>query len=206
MTNETRINFDSEKTQIVDIGLVHPNKWNPKSKEETPAFVKVQRSIQTHGQRAYPIIVREDGDQYEIIDGEQRWTACKNLKFSEVLIYNEGQVDDQEAQELTIWYQQQVPFDRLKEAEMIQSMLDSYESPQLPYDPDEIQRILDRAAQVEEFTKNDEESEVRTLHLLMGKAQFDFVMGVIDQCMKSADLASQSYALEMICAEFASGA
>jgi len=86
----------------VPIDQVRPNTWNPKDKN-TEEYEKVKLSIQKRIRQ--PIIVREtDTNSYEIIDGEQRWTACKELAFENVLVYNEGKVSDQEARELTIFF------------------------------------------------------------------------------------------------------
>ena len=131
------IKFNAKNLKIVDINKVHPNTWNPKDKN-TEEFEKVVESIKINGQRS-PVVVRENNG-YEIIDGEQRYTACKQLDFKKVLIYNEGKISDKEAKELTIWYQQQVPFNEVKLAGMIKELLDQYELEeiQLPYSSEEI--------------------------------------------------------------------
>lgn len=133
------IKFDPAKLSIVPIDQVKPNTWNPKDKN-TAEYEKVKESIKLHGQRQ-PIVVREVKDQtgYEIIDGEQKWTSCKELGFENVLIYNEGFISDQEAQELTIAYQQQVPFNELLMAKLVNKLVSNYgENIKLPFTPIEI--------------------------------------------------------------------
>lgn len=129
------INFDNNKLQIVHIDEVRPNSWNPKQKQ-TKDYKKVMKGIEAKGLRQ-PVIVREN-EGLEIIDGEQRWTACKELGFEDVLIYNEGKISDKEAKELTIWYQVQVPFDHLELAGLIKDMKIKYEHIEIPYTEIEI--------------------------------------------------------------------
>lgn len=133
------INFDIKKLKVVSIDEIRPNTWNPKPKGGND-FEKVKKSIEKKGLRGF-IVVREN-EGYEIIDGEQRWTSCKELDFAKVLIYNEGEVSDKEAKELTIWWQQQVPFDHLDLSYMISEMQETFGELELPYSEDEIDEML----------------------------------------------------------------
>lgn len=130
-----RIEFDPKKLQMVEIDKVVPNPWNPKDKD-TSDFAKVKQSIEKKGLRT-PVIVRERGDIFEIIDGEQRFTACKELGFSHIWVYNEGVVSDKEAQELTIWFQQQVPFNEIDLAQLVASIVKNPDF-ELPFSEGEI--------------------------------------------------------------------
>jgi len=136
-----RLKFDPQKIEVVNIEKVKPNKWNPKQKN-TNEYKKVKESIKKKGLRL-PIIVRENEEHYEIIDGEQRYTASKELGYKKVIIYNEGKISDKEAKELTIWYQQQVPFDEIMLAEMIEEMTRMYDIKdlELPFDEKEIEEL-----------------------------------------------------------------
>jgi hypothetical protein len=138
-----KIEFDAKKLTIVPIEQVRPNTWNPKDKD-TVEYEKVKISIQQHGQRQ-PITVREN-EGYEIIDGEQKWTACKELGFKDVLIYNEGVVDDKLAKELTIAYQQQVPFNELELAKLVDSIVKTFGTDvKLPYSEIQLKTFDDLA-------------------------------------------------------------
>lgn len=130
------IKFDPTKVKIVPIEEVRPNSWNPKVKQ-TDEYKRIKRGIELKGLRL-PITVREN-DGYEIIDGEQRYTACKELGFKTVIIYNEGIVSDKEAKELTIWFQQQVPFDEIELAGVIKSLALEHKDLELPYTDIEIE-------------------------------------------------------------------
>ncbi len=140
------IKFDLKKLKVVPTGQVKPNKYNPKEKK-SEEYKKVLESVKINGLKA-PIYVRElKKDDYEIIDGEQRWTACDELGLKEVLIYNEGKITEEEAIQLTVWWQQQVPFDELKLAEVFKDLLEKYKGDysklKLPYNQEEIEQKIE---------------------------------------------------------------
>lgn len=136
-----KIQFNPEKLKIVPIEQVKPNTWNPKDKN-TEEYSRVLDSVKKKGLRT-PIVVRELGpDSYEIIDGEQRWTACKELAFKDILVYNEGNVSDQEARELTIFFQQQVPFNEIELLPLIKEIVSYTGEYQLPYTQEEVEEKL----------------------------------------------------------------
>lgn len=190
------ITFDKAKLKIVKISEVRPNDWNPK-KKDTEEYQKVKLSIEENGLRI-PIIVRENKG-YEIIDGEQRYTACKDLGYTDLIIYNEGEMLDEKAKALTIWYQQQVPFDKILEAGLV---LEIGELP-LPYTDIEIQEMKDiaefdwTAVEPEDL----EDVEFRTFSAKLHKAQYEVVMKAINKVQKIEEV-SLERALELICADY----
>ena len=201
------ISFDPTKLQIVPIDQVRPNSWNPKPKRGTN-YDKIKKSIETHGQKIYPVVVRQNNG-YEIIDGEQRYTACLDLGFKEILIYDEGKISDQEAQALTIWYQQQAPFDSLAEAALAYTLHVDYKI-ELPYTEDQ----LDDFSKLATFSfadynpnpdnKNDD-TEIKTLSLTMHKDKYDVIISTLDHLIESNQASDRAQALEFICADFKAG-
>ena len=136
-----KIEFDKDKVQEVEIGSVAANPWNPKV-EGTTEYTKVVQSIKNKGLRL-PVIVRQKGEgQYEIVDGEQRWRACRELEFETILIYNMGEVCDKEAKELTIYFQQQVPFDNQNLVDLLTNMKTEFGDIDVPYNQAEIDILL----------------------------------------------------------------
>lgn len=202
------ISFNPDKLTIVPIDQVRPNSWNPKPKRGTN-YDKIKKSIETHGQKIYPIVVRQNNG-YEIVDGEQRYTACLDLGFDEILIYNEGKLTDQEAQALTIWYQQQAPFDSLAEAALAYNLHVDYKI-ELPYSEDQ----LDDFSKLATFSfadynpnpdnKNDD-TEIKTLSLTMHKDKYDVIISTLDHLIESNQASDRAQALEFICADFQAGA
>lgn len=202
--------FDITKVSLTDIDNVRPNTWNPKN-ENTEEYRKVKQSIETNGQ-LLPVFVREN-DGYEIIDGQQKWTACKELNYKQIAIYNFGEISDQEAQQLTIWFQQQVPFDQIDLSYLVAELHEKYENIQLPYNQQEIEEMLNLAKfnfdqyQNEQPDTQNQDDEVRTLSLTMARDKYEMICGVIDAVIAQEGLheKDQSRALELICANYASG-
>ena len=201
------INFDLKKLQIVDIETVRPNTWNPKPKGGKE-YDRLKRSIELKGQRAYPVVVREN-DGLEIIDGEQRWTACTDLGFDKILVYNEGKVSDKEAKELTIWYQQQVPFDHIELSYLMTEMSNEYGELELPFDLTQLEEMKSIAEfdfdQYQSERPETSDDNVRTLSLVMAKDKYDMICATLDAVVEREEVADRSRALELICADYASG-
>lgn len=85
----------------VDIELVFPNPWNPNIQTEK-MFEEAKRSITNFG-FVDPVFVREWKDgTYQIIDGEHRWKACKELNYTRLIVENYGIIDDATAKILTM--------------------------------------------------------------------------------------------------------
>lgn len=62
---------------LLNIGLVKPNTWNPNVQNERQFQAEVE-SIISNGFLA-PILVRPDGQNYQIIDGEHRYKALNRI-------------------------------------------------------------------------------------------------------------------------------
>ena len=87
-------------SSTVSVSKLVPNPWNP-NKQNDFIFQKEKASIKRFGFVA-PIIVRENGKKFEIIDGEHRLKAAIELGMKEVSINNLGQLTDPVAKQLTI--------------------------------------------------------------------------------------------------------
>ncbi|MFA6971392.1 MAG: ParB/RepB/Spo0J family partition protein [Gallionella sp.] len=171
------LKFDVAKVTVVDIGKVRPNTYNPKDKN-TEDYTNVRESIRQKGQRL-PIVVRQIDDWFEIIDGEQRYDACKELGFTQVIIYNEGVTPDKEARELTVAFQQQVPFNEVKLAFLIKEMVDQYGKIEIPLPEDKIEDLLKLANFDWNKVEGDKEVPIETfkrLTLDFTDEQYEMVM------------------------------
>lgn len=126
-------------SMFVPIDEIVMNDWNPKVKR-SEEYYKVKQSIETNGQ-VMPVVVRNAKSKdykYEILDGEQRFTAMRDLEFEEVWIVNLGDVPDAEAKSTTIWLEQAVPFDDNLLGELLVELKGEVE---LPYTDEEIDLI-----------------------------------------------------------------
>jgi len=200
------ITFDKDKLAIVPIRQVRVNTWNPKE-ENTEEYKKVVKSIADLGQRK-PIVVRvnpKDDGEYEIIDGEQRYRACAELGFDEILIYNEGEVADANAKAMTIWYQVQAPFDKVEEAFLV-SELASLDV-NLPYLDTELEELLAIAEFDWENFETDEGDPVTTTNFtcIVTPEQKEIILRALDQVKLTDGEMTDGRALELICADFLAG-
>lgn len=196
--------YDQSRVQQVPIHDVEPNDYNPKEKESDKQK-NIQSGLEKKG-LLMPIFVREKDKKFIIVDGEQRWTSLRNSGNDKALVYNLGEISDQEAQELTLWFEEQVPFDRVLQAQLVKSMSDTYQDLQLPYTDDEVDNMIKileyepDELENEEFSEPDEK-DFDMLKISMTKDQLELVKSVIDFVKEQMDC-SDGRALELICVEY----
>lgn len=201
--------FDPSKIKKVKIDEIEPNGYNPKEKD-TDEYKNVVRSIKLNGLKQFIFVREVDGnDKYVIVDGEQRYTAAKELGYEEMYIYNLGNISEEEAKSLTIWFEVQVPFSSIELAPIVMELkrLDM----ELPYTDDEVMKF----GELLEFDFNDYETEepnfdelgdekMKTLNIKMTEAQFKIVKEAIDTVAKGENV-SDGRALELLCANGLNG-
>lgn len=182
--------FDPNNIQMVDINQVRLNSWNPKL-ENTPEYQKVVESIQVNGFRS-PIIVRQvDGqDGYEVCDGAQRLTACKQLGFDKIYIYNLGYISEEEAKSVTIWMEQRVDFTELSLAPLIVELNDLQMT--IPYSEEEI----------EDFTNmlnfNFQDDGLVKLNVKCTPEQFDHIKEMLNVYCHNQDVEEPTALKELV--------
>lgn len=94
-------NFRTTKLEV-DIDQIQPNPWNP-NQMDSKTFEKEKKSITELGFLG-SVLVREHNVKgyYQILDGEHRWKALKELGYTKVTIENIGEISDEEAKLLTV--------------------------------------------------------------------------------------------------------
>lgn len=157
-------------SMFVPIESVQLNNWNPKQKK-SEEYYKVRQSIEVNGQ-VMPVITRNKGSKYEILDGEQRFTAMQELNYTKVWIVNLGDVPDSEAKSTTIWMEQAVPFDDNLLAELLVELKGEVE---LPYTEDEIELITGVFPAPAEEDEEEDNSELTRYSLTVYKSDKDDV-------------------------------
>lgn len=211
---ENNISIDFTKLLVVPIDEVRANPWNPKDKD-TKEFNDVKASIEANGLMSF-IVVRDnpiEGSPYEIIDGEQRWRACKELGFDKVAIYNEGKVDEKKAKELTIWWQTQVDFNELSLAKLVSGMIEEFGSINSPYTEKTIAEMQELAKfSFENYTKTStkppempDSEMLKTFMVQVTTTQYDIISQALDKARKAVGEDTEitdSKALELVCAEY----
>lgn len=201
------ISFDIKKVKIVPLEQVRPNTWNPKVKD-TAQYRLIKDDIERNGQKV-PAVVRENKG-LELIDGEQRWTALKELGETHIVINNIGKVSDTDAKNETLWYQLQVPMDTVLLAPLVLELKQlDIQLPLLENDIEELSHLdkLDLGAMLKDQPKDQQTGDVRTLVLAMAKDKYDFICGALDAVIAQEGLQpnDRSRALELIVADYISG-
>lgn len=129
--------FDVSQVKEVSVNEICFNNWNPKQKR-TREFEKVRESIRTQG-FLNPLIVREIKDdtyKYQILDGEQKFSAAMDLGMEEVPIYNLGKMSDEKAKQITIFMMQHVEADKDQLGHLLVELVGKVD---LPYTDEEIE-------------------------------------------------------------------
>lgn len=89
----------------VDINFLVPNSWNF-NQQSREVFRAEMESIRRNG-FCDPILVRKHPKQkgcYEIIDGEHRWLAAKEVGFTKVPVISFGTISDQRAKGISVTF------------------------------------------------------------------------------------------------------
>lgn len=91
---------NNEAANMVSLSEIHPNPNQPRTHFNETELEELSESIRAHGV-LQPLLVRKDGDGYEIIAGERRYQASKIAGLEEVPVVIKD-VDDQEMLQLAL--------------------------------------------------------------------------------------------------------
>lgn len=95
---------DSTRTDVkaerASVSALRPNPWNPNRMDDF-MFEKELESIRRFG-FVVPVVIRITPRGSEIIDGEHRWRAAKELRIDSIPVWNLGEISDTVAKQLTI--------------------------------------------------------------------------------------------------------
>lgn len=179
--------FDPKSVQKVKLSELVFNDWNPKDNEKE--YEKVKKSLLVNG-LITPIFVRETDKGLEIVDGNQRARAAKEIGYTDIHVYNLGKISESEAKQLVLYLQLQVPFDKIMLAPLaleLQSV-----GMQLPFSEKEMQKFAELEAFDMDSAFKDEEPEaepekeelgekLKTYKVKLSPEDFDLVRGAIDR-------------------------
>lgn len=197
------IAFNLKNISIVTLEEVEPNDWNPKNKN-TKEYQLIKQSIEKEGQKV-PIVVREHKGKLQIVDGEQRYTALKELGEPLIVVNNIGTIEDKVAKNETLWYQLQVPFVEGLLSELIGKLKDT--GVMLPYAKEEIDKLLTLDNfNLQSMLKTKEPIDLAKLVIVFKKEKaFREVTNMLDQVAKAEEVSNRARALELLCADYAAG-
>lgn len=86
--------------QQVDIDLIEPSPYQPRTRFREEALEELARSIQSSG-IIQPLVVRPIGNRFQLIAGERRWRAAQRAGLQKVSVIVR-QVPDELALEMTL--------------------------------------------------------------------------------------------------------
>lgn len=189
------------KLKIKDICF---NNWNPKDNEQ--AFNRVKKSVAVNGMMM-PVFVRETDDGFELVDGNQRVRAAQELGYSEIYAYNLGKIGEEEAKQLVLWMQVQVPFDSILLAPLAVKL--EAVGMELPFNEKEMAKFRDLEAfdmetafqdeetPLENVEKPDLDEKMKNYRIKLDVEDFDFVRTAIDKVVVSENV-NEGRALELL--------
>ena len=117
--------IDGEAVAQIEIGLIDPNKDQPRKVFDQTALNELASSIKTHG-IIQPIVLNKVGNRYMIIAGERRWRAAQvaGLKTVPAIIKN---YDSKQIREIAIIENlQREDLNPMEAARAIKQLMDEY--------------------------------------------------------------------------------
>lgn len=82
LSSDSTIDLGSEPTEV-EVDLIQPGPMQPRTHFDEGSLEGLADSIRTHG-IVQPLLVRRQGDRYELIAGERRWRAARLAGLSKV--------------------------------------------------------------------------------------------------------------------------
>ena len=129
MKDQLKEILDKYPKEVKDIKIkdIVPNQWNPNEQQDI-VFNSLKKSIEKYGWLQFPV-VREIPGQYEVIDGEHRYKAAKELNLETikclVLGNDDNFVKEEDAKILTQLLNNRGQDNILKRAELLKSLKES---------------------------------------------------------------------------------
>src|SRR5580692_8256531 len=113
----------------IDIDLIEPSPYQPRTRFREEALDELARSIQASG-IIQPIVVRAIGHRYQLIAGERRWRAAQRAGLTKVSAIVR-QVPDELALEMTLVENiQREDLNAIEQARAFERLMDEFQSTQ----------------------------------------------------------------------------
>ena len=115
--------------QEIDIDLIEPSPYQPRTRFREEALEELARSIKTSG-IIQPLVVRPIGSRFQLIAGERRWRAAQRAGLGKVSVIVK-QVPDELALEMTLVENiQREDLNPMEAARAFQRLMDEFQSTQ----------------------------------------------------------------------------
>ena len=87
-------------TQEIDLDLIEPNPEQPRTRFDDTNLEELTQSIRVNG-IVQPIVVRQNGNRYQIVAGERRWRAAQRAELRKIPAFIR-EVSDEKLLELAL--------------------------------------------------------------------------------------------------------
>jgi len=145
--------------RIVRIDDIIPNPFNP-NKQSDYIFQKMKDTIETKGLFG-SIIVHELAGIYQILDGEHRWKACRELGWKELPVEVSPQLEENDVKFWTIYFNNTHGKDDIEKRAKLFEEIDEGQAQLLPFTEEEIKN--EKELFKFDFSKYDEQKEISAL-------------------------------------------
>ncbi len=131
--------------ELIDIKDIKGTDWNYKF-EDKAGEQRLLNSIKTDGQLR-PIIVRENGKGYSIIEGSKIFRACQDAELKEIKVINLGKLRPPDSARISILLNEtQFKTDYIELAEKLVLITEKYKITELanlmPFSQDDLNRLI----------------------------------------------------------------
>jgi ParB family chromosome partitioning protein len=112
--------------QLVDIDLIEPSPYQPRTRFREESLAELAQSIQANG-IIQPLVLRPVGSRFQLLAGERRWRAAQRAGLNRVpAVIRE--VDDESALEITLVENiQREDLNPVEEARAFERLLDEFQ-------------------------------------------------------------------------------
>src|SRR3990167_256179 len=117
--------------RIVGINEIEPNPYNPNKMSEY-VYEKMKQTIKDKGLFG-SIYVRPFAGYYQILDGENRWRACKELGYVKLPVEVSQEMEEEEVKFWTIYFNNTHGKDDIEKRAKLYEEIDAGQSQLLPF-------------------------------------------------------------------------
>lgn len=122
----TDVTNDADATfQTVAVSSIHPNQYQPRDYFDEETLDSLTASVRELGV-LQPILVRKDGDGYELIAGERRWRAAKRAGLQDVPVIVREADDMSSLEQALVENLHRQDLNALEEAAAYQQLVDDF--------------------------------------------------------------------------------
>lgn len=116
----------SEALSELELDLIEPNRKQPRKYFDAAALEELADSLRMHGM-IQPIVVKKNGDYYEIIAGERRWRAAKIAGLEKVPVVLKDWTEDQAFEAALVENLQREDLNPIEEAESYRRLQEEFQ-------------------------------------------------------------------------------